>query len=152
MDIQKRRSVVDSRINIEMKFRQCCQKNCLNSTIQDRNDFSSEDFYTSVGSREILAVFKGGEKNTPDDRAFDIYLPRNIETGEYILNSPGQLIEIALTEHLPAYTTYWGFKGEMKLTVDANKKDYSGTFNVSFMDNAQREFVSEGTFAFSLEA
>ncbi|WCM52393.1 hypothetical protein OH720_05075 [Pseudomonas sp. WJP1] len=152
MDIQQRRSRVDSRINVELKFRQCCQKNCLSATIQDRNDFNSEEFYTSVGSREILAVFKAGEKNTPEDRAFDIYLPRHIETGTYKLNSPDQLIEIALTENFPSYTSYWAFEGEMDLTVNANKQDYCGTFHVSFKDKDQREFVSEGKFAFSLEA
>jgi hypothetical protein len=152
MDIQQRRSLVDSRIHVEMKFRQCCQKNCLNATIQDRDKFNSGEFYTSVGSREILAVFKAGEKDTPEDRAFDIYLPRNIETGDYELNSPDQLIEIALTEKFPTYTSYWAFKGAMNLVVNANKQDYSGTFNVSFKDKENREFVSDAKFAFSLEA
>lgn len=150
MDIQQRRSRVDTRINVEMKFRQCCQKNCLNATIQERNDFNSEEFYTSVGSREILAIFKAGEKNTPEDRAFDLYLPKSIETGTYELNAPDPLIEIFLTESYPKYTSYRAFKGVMNLIVDANKQDYSGTFNVSFKDNEQREFVSEGKFAFSL--
>lgn len=152
MDIQQRRSLVDNHINAERKFRQCCQKNYLNATIQDRDEFNSEEFYTSVGSREILAIFKAGEKYTPQDRAFDIYLPRNIETGTYDLNSPDQSIEIALTEHLPPYTTYWAFKGVMNLVVNANKQDYSGTFSVSFRDKESREFVSEGKFSFSLEA
>ena len=145
MDIQQRRSRVDSRIKVEMKFRQCCQKNCLNATIQDRNDFNSEEFYTSVGSREILAIFKAGEKNTPEDRAFDIYLPRNIETGTYPLNSQGQLIEIALTENFPSYTSYWAFEGEMNLIVNDNKQDYSGTFNVNFKDKQHRVFVSKAS-------
>ncbi|EJN29905.1 hypothetical protein PMI35_02360 [Pseudomonas sp. GM78] len=152
MDIQQRRSLVDSRINTKMKFRQCCQKNCLSATIQDRNDFNSEEFYTSVGSREILAIFKAGEKNTPEDRAFDLYLPKNIESGTYELNSPEHSIEILLTESFPAYTSYPAFKGVMNLIVDAGKQDYSGTFKVSFKDNGQREFVSEGKFAFSLQA
>nr|WP_180205876.1 hypothetical protein [Pseudomonas sp. SbOxS1]NYU06062.1 hypothetical protein [Pseudomonas sp. SbOxS1] len=152
MDIKQRRSRVDTRINVEMKFRQCCQKNCLNATIQDRNDFNSEEFYTSVGSREILAIFKAGEKNTPEDRAFDLYLPKNIETGTYELNAPDPSIEIFMTESYPKYTSYRAFKGVMNLIVDANKQDYSGTFNVSFKDNEQREFVSAGKFAFSLQA
>lgn len=152
MDIQQRRSLVDSRIQVEMKFRQCCQKNYLSATLQDRDDFNSEEFYISVGSREILAVFKAGEKDTPEDRAFDIYIPKNIETGYYELNSPDQLIEIALTEKFPTYTSYWAYKGAMNLVVDTNKQDYSGTFNVSFKDKENREFSSEANFAFSVEA
>ena len=65
MDIKQRRSLVDNRINDEIKFRHCCEKNYLNAIIQEREDFNSEEFYTSVGSREILAIFKAGEKNTP---------------------------------------------------------------------------------------
>jgi hypothetical protein len=152
MDIQQRRSFVDSRIHVEMKFRQCCQKNYLSATFQDREEFNSEEFYISVGSREILAVFKAGEKDTPEDRAFDIYIPKNIEIGYYELNSPDQRIEIALTEKFPTYTSYWAFKGAMNLVVNADKQEYSGTFNVSFKDKQNREFVSQAKFAFSVEA
>lgn len=151
MDVQQRRSLVENPNNTEIQFRRCCQKNFLNATIQDRGKFNSEEFYTSVGSREILAFFKGGEKNTPEDRAFDIYLPRNIETGTYTLNS-APLIEVALTENFPSYTSYWAFKGVIDLIVSVDKQDYSGTFNVSFNDKNKREFVSDGEFVFSLDS
>lgn len=152
MDIQQRRNLIDSPAHIEVKLRQCCQNNYWNATIEDRDAFNSEAFYTSVGSREILAVFKAGEKHTPQDRAFDIYLPRNIETNSYEINAPGSLIEIALTENFPAYHTYWAFKGVLNLVVNANKQDYGGTFNISFKDKEHREFLAEGSFAFSLQA
>ncbi|VVP20140.1 hypothetical protein PS862_03810 [Pseudomonas fluorescens] len=149
MDIQQRRSLVDSCINDETKFRRCCQKNYLSATVQDRDTFNSEEFYVSVGSREIVAIFKAGEKNTPQDRAFDMYLPRSIESGTYPLNSPDQLIQIALTENFPAYTSYWAFKGVMYLSVSADKQKYSGTFDIHFKDKQNFEFASQGTFSFS---
>lgn len=40
----------------------------------------------------------------------------------------------------------------MDLVVNADKQDYSGTFNVRFKDKENREFISEAKFAFSVEA
>lgn len=148
MNIQLRRSLVDQCINAERAFHHCSQKNDLSATVQNRGPFASEEFYISVGSREILAIFKAGEKYTPEDRAFDIYLPKNIETGTYPLNSPVQLIEIAFTEFLPPYTSYWASEGVMNLSVTDDKRKYSGTFGVIFKDKQDREFVAEGGFAF----
>ena len=151
MDIKQRRSLVDNRINDEIKYRHCCEKNYLNATVQEREDFNSEEFYTSVGSREILAIFKAGEKNTPLDRAFDIYMPKGIVTGVYPLNSPDQLIEIAFTENFPAYLSYWAFEGVMDLTVQADQQEYFGKIDVKFKDKQGVEFTSNGEFAFSLK-
>ncbi|ANJ58070.1 hypothetical protein PMA3_24045 [Pseudomonas silesiensis] len=151
MNIQLRRSLVDQCINDERAFHRCCQKNYLSATVQDRGPFDSEEFYSSVGSREILAIFKAGEKYTPEDRALDIYLPKNIETGTYPLNSPDQLIEIAFTEFLPPYTSYWASEGVMNLSVNADTREYAGTFDVKFKDRQNHEFVAEGTFCFCLE-
>ncbi|VVO09055.1 hypothetical protein [Pseudomonas fluorescens] len=148
MNIQLRRSLVDHCINDERELHRCCQKNYLSANVQDRGPFDSEEFYISVGSREILAIFKAGEKNTPEDRAFDIYLPKNIETGTYPLNSPDQLIEIAFTEFLPPYTSYWASEGVINLTVTDDKREYSGTLGAKFKDKHNREFVAEGEFAF----
>ncbi|QCY14423.1 hypothetical protein [Pseudomonas sp. MPC6] len=151
MNIQLRRNLVDNCINDEREYRRCCQNNYLNATVQDRGAFNSEEFYVSVGSREIVAIFKAGEKHSPQDRAFDFYLPKTIETGVYTLPSTGQLIEIAFTEFLPPYATYYAFKGVLDLFVSADKREYSGSFNTYFKDKQNREFTSEGAFAFSLE-
>jgi hypothetical protein len=151
MNIQLRRRHVDNCIADEREYHRCCQTNYLNATVQDREAFSSEEFYVSVGSREIVAIFKAGEKNTPQDRAFDFYLPKTIETGVYTLPSTGQLIEIAFTEHLPPYTTYYAFKGVLDLLVSADKRTYSGTFNAHFKDRQNLEFTAEGMFSFRLD-
>lgn len=76
MDIQQRRNLIDSPAHIEVKLRQCCQNNYWNATIEDRDAFNSEAFYTSVGSREILAVFKAGEKHTHLKIAPSIFICR----------------------------------------------------------------------------
>jgi hypothetical protein len=122
----------------------------LNAIVQEREDFKSEEFYTSVGSREILAIFKAGEKHTPLDRAFDIYMPRNIETGKYKLNTPGQLIEIAFTENFPVYLSHWAFEGVMDLTVLPEQQKYFGKIAVKFKDKQGLDFTSSGEFAFVL--
>ncbi|VVN84448.1 hypothetical protein [Pseudomonas fluorescens] len=151
MNIQLRRSLVDNCIADEREYHRCCQTNYLNATVEGREAFNSEEFYVSVGSREIVAIFKAGEKYTPQDQAFDFYLPKTIETGVYTLPSTGPLIEIAFTEHLPPYATYYAFKGVLDLLVSADKRAYSGTFNTHFKDRQNREFKSEGVFSFCLE-
>jgi hypothetical protein len=150
MNIEQRRNPNDSRTSNDIQFRPCCQQNFLNATIEDREAFNSEVFYTSVGSREIVAVFKAGENNTPQDRAFDLYLPKNIDSGIYQLNIPDRLIQIVLTENFPAYTSYWATAGEIQLEVDGEAQEYSGSFDIKFKDRQNREFVSDGIFAFSL--
>lgn len=150
MDIKLRRNLVDERINDNVKFRRCCPNNHLNATLQNREDFRSEEFFASVGNREILAIFKAGEKNTPLDRAFDIYMPKHIETGSYTLNSPDHLIEIAYTENFPAYTSHWALEGVMNLTVSNETQQYSGNVVMKFKDLHGIEFTSESDFCFSL--
>ncbi|UWF48239.1 hypothetical protein NYP20_23455 [Pseudomonas sp. N3-W] len=151
MDINQRRSFVDNCVKNEVEFRRCCQNNNLKATIQGQPDFNSEAFYTSVGSREILAIFKGGEKNTPLARAFDLYLPRQIETGIYELNKPGNLIEIAFTAGQPPVSR-WALEGVMNLFVNTGKTGYTGIFNVKFKDGQNNEFSSRGEFSFVLDS
>lgn len=152
MDIKYRRTLVNENITDEVQFRRCCQNNHLAATLQNREDFNSEEFFASVGNREILAIFKAGEKNTPRDRAFDIYLPRNIESGIYPLNTPGQLIEVAYTENFPTYTSHWAVRGEINLLVNTEQQRYSGTITLLFKDRQGTEFTSASNFCFSLAA
>ncbi|MHC8317979.1 hypothetical protein [Pseudomonas sp. LB3P31] len=152
MNIDHRRTSIENNISNEFQYRQCCQQNYLNATIEDRENFKSEVLYTSVGSREILAIFKAGESNTPLDRAVDLYLPKDIKGGIYQLNMPGQLIQIALTENFPSYTTFWAISGEIDLTVDAGVQEYNGRFEIKFKDRQNREFASVGMFAFGLKS
>ncbi|MCK1791450.1 hypothetical protein [Pseudomonas violetae] len=151
MDIEQRRSLIDSRINTGIHYRQCCPQNYLNATVDDREAFNSEVLYTSVGSREILAIFKAGENNTPQDRAFDLYLPKHIKSGIYQLNMPNQLIQIAFTENFPAHTTFWATGGTIDLAVDADAQGYRGRFEIKFRDRQNVEFSSDGLFEFSLK-
>lgn len=150
MDIDQRRNLIDSRISTDIQYRQCCQQNYLKATIESREAFNSEVLYTSVGSREILAIFKAGENNAPQDRAFDLYLPKEIKSGIYELNMPNQLIQIAFTENFPAHTTFWAIKGTIDLAVNAHAQSYSGRFEIKFRNRENVEFLSEGLFEFSL--
>jgi hypothetical protein len=65
MDIKYRRTLVNENITDEVQFRRCCQNNHLAATLQNREDFNSEEFFASVGNRQILAIFKAGEKKHP---------------------------------------------------------------------------------------
>ena len=150
MDIKLRRTLVDKRINDEINFRRCCPNNHLNATLQNREDFISEEFFASVGNREIIAIFKTGEKNTPLDRAFDIYMPKLIEMGTYPLNVQGHLIEIAYTENFPSYTTHWALEGVMNLVVNSKTQQYTGNAIMKFKDRQGIEFTSRSDFCFSL--
>ena len=150
MEINQRRRLVNEHINHNMLFRRCCPKNHLNATLENREDFHSEEFYASVGNREIIAIFKTGAHNTPLDRAFDIYMPKDIETGIYPLNTPGQLIEIAYTENFPVYTSHWAFEGVIDLIVSDDKQQYSGKTVMKFKTRQGVVFTSESQFCFSL--
>ncbi|KQN44048.1 hypothetical protein ASE98_10230 [Pseudomonas sp. Leaf48] len=150
MDIKYRRSLVDEYINDDIKFHRCCLNNHLDATLQGRENFNSEEFFASVGSREIIAIFKAGEKYTPLDRAFDIYMPKTIQSGIYPLNTPGQLIEVAYTENFPTYTSHWALQGDITLVVNAEKQQYSGTIVMLFKDRQGEEFTCESEFCFSL--
>ena len=151
MNIEQRRSLSDNCLNNEMKFHPCCRDNYWSANIAEREPFESEVLYTSVGTREILAIFKAGESNTPRDRAFDIYLPKDIKSGIYPLNIPTRLIQIAFTENFPAYTTYWATEGVVDLQVSPDAQVFSGSFEIKFKDRQNRECASDGKFAFSLD-
>lgn len=150
MEINQRRSLVNEHINDNMLFRRCCPKNHLNATLENREDFHSEEFFASVGNREIIAIFKAGAHNTPLNRAFDIYLPKHIETGIYPLNTPGLLIEIAYTDNFPTPTTYWAFEGVIDLVVSNEKRQYSGQTVMKFKNRQGVVFTSKSDFCFSL--
>jgi len=150
MEINQRRCLVNEHINGNVPFRPCCEKNYFKATLDKREDFRSEEFFASVGNKEIIAIFKSGPHNTPRDRAFDIYLPKDIETGTYPLNNPGRLIEIAYTENFPSYTTHWAFEGEINLIVSNDKQQYSGNTLMKFRDRQGDVFTSQSQFCFSL--
>lgn len=150
MHIEQRQKLIERRSNNEIKYLPCCLENYLSAHIVDREAFDSEAFYTSVGSREIVAIFKAGESNTPLDRAFDLYLPKDIKSGIYSLNIPDRLIQIAYTENFPSYTSFWATEGIIDLAVDPDAGSYSGIFDIKFKDRQNQEFASTGKFAFSL--
>lgn len=150
MDIKQRRIFLEDCTNNDIEFRSCCANNYFNATFQDRENFTSEEFHTSAGAREILAIFKAGKKNTPLDRAFDIYLPKDIETGTYELNTPDQLIQVAFTENFPAYATHWAIDGTITLFVNTEHQHYSGNVQMNFKDKQGTLFGSNSDFCFSL--
>lgn len=152
MNTHQHRVFADNCTNNEIEFRSCCANNLLNATFEGRSPFISEAFHTRVGSKEILVIFKAGKKNTPLDRAFDIYLPKDIETGIYELNTPDRLIEIAFTENFPAYATHWTTTGTINLVVCIEKQQYTGTIHMKFKDREGDDFGSETEFCFSLLA
>ena len=151
MNTEQRKTLVESLISDPAKFHQRTQQSHLNATLQERDPFNSETYYTSINPREITAVFMAGEKNTPHERAFDLFLPRDIKSGVYPLNSLNQLIQIALSEFFPHHSFNLAYEGLMDLSVNADKREYSGSFNVKFFDDQHQPFASEGTFSFVLE-
>jgi hypothetical protein len=150
MDIKYRRSLVNEHINDDIKFHRCCLNNHLNATLQNRENFESEEFFASIGGGEIVAIFKAGEEGTPLDRAFDIYMPKDIKSGTHPINTPGQLIEVVYTENYPSYTSHWALQGDIELLVNTEKQRYSGTIVTLFKDRQGQEFTCESEFCFSL--
>ncbi|SEN63545.1 hypothetical protein SAMN04487857_1289 [Pseudomonas sp. ok272] len=150
MDIKQRRFSLDHDTNNTIEFRRCCTHNYLTATLQGREPFIAEEFHASAGNREILAIFKAGKKHTALDRALDIYLPKDIESGTYPLNSADRLIEIAFTENFPAYATHWTITGTMNLSVNSEALQYSGHIQLVFKGREGGEFTADSEFGFSL--
>ncbi|BBP72689.1 hypothetical protein PHLH6_46930 [Pseudomonas sp. Seg1] len=150
MSIHEGRKPFHSVPAIGLVFRKNSATEYLNAHVND-DEFEATEIFASAGTREIMAIFKAGEKYTPEDRSFDFYFPVKIETGIYPLAAG---LEIAFTEYVPQqhsthqYFTYFAHSGDLNIFVNTQKTVYSGSFSARFNNKVGEEISASGTFGF----